>query len=266
MTLATIFKNNVTIEGNVDAAATILFSNGFGTDKTSWDIVKQAFKDDYRLVLYDNVGGGNADPKAYSPIKYNSLTTYADDLLTIAEELNLKDAIMVAHSVSSMISLLASVKAPQYFSKLVFIGASPRYLDDESYKGGFNQPALDAMYENMTNNYYAWVSGFSAAAMNNPDQPALEESFAKTLAAIRPDIALSIAKVIFQSDIRNDLSKLQKQTLLIQSEDDIAVPAAVAAFLNRNIINSKLININAKGHFPHISAPQEVVLAIKAFI
>lgn len=266
MNSATLVKNNVTVEGNINAATTLIFAHGFGTDKTAWNKVKEVFAADYRMVLYDNAGGGNADPAAYSPIKYNTLTTYADDLIAIAAELDLQDAVVIAHSVSSMIALLAAVKKPQYFSKMVFIGASPRYLDDANYTGGFNQPALDSMYENMTNNYYAWVSGFSAAVMSNPEQPELGESFAKTLAVIRPDIALGVAKVIFESDIRSELGKLEKQTLLIQSQEDIAVPAAVAVYLNEHITGSVLKQVNAKGHFPHISAPDEIISAIKAFI
>lgn len=266
MTADFLIKNNVTVEGNADAVTTIIFAHGFGTDKNSWDSVKEAFEADYRLVLFDNVGGGNSDPDAYSPIKYNTLHTYADDLLAIAEELDLTDAIVIAHSVSSMIALLAAVKKPQYFSKMVLIGASPRYLDDEGYTGGFNQPVLNDMFENMKNNYYAWVSGFSAAAMGNPDKPELGEAFASTLSVIRPDIALAVSKVIFESDMRNELGKLQKQTLLIQSHEDIAVPEAVAIYLNKNIPGSKLTYVNATGHFPHISAPQEIISAVKAFI
>lgn len=266
MISAPVIKNNVTVEGNIDADATIIFAHGFGTDQTAWNTVKRAFQKDYKLVLYDNVGAGNADLNAYSPIKYNTLHTYADDLTDITEELSLNGAIVVAHSVSSMIALLAAVKNPQYFSKLILIGASPRYLDDGQYTGGFNQAVLDSMYESMTNNYYAWVSGFSAAAMGNPDQPELGEGFAKTLSAIRPDIALGVAKVIFQSDIRSELSKLQKETLLIQSQEDIAVPESVAVYLNEHIQGSILKQVNAKGHFPHISAPEEIISAIKAFI
>ncbi|MDP9081716.1 MAG: alpha/beta hydrolase [Bacteroidota bacterium] len=261
-------KNNITIEGNKDAPQTIVFAHGFGTDQTAWTNVKQAFKDDYRLVLYDNVGGGKADPAAYSPIKYNNLNTYADDLVAIATELDLRDAIVVAHSVSSMITLLASIKAPQYFSKLVFIGASPRYLNDEAlnYVGGFTKPVLDGMYTAMTTNYYAWVSGFSSAAMGEQENPIYREQFAETLSVIRPDIALSVAKVIFESDVRKELNKLNKETLLIQAHDDIAVPAEVAEYLNKNISNSSLTYVDANGHFPHISAPNEVITAIKAFI
>jgi len=260
-------KNNVSIKGNIGADETLIFAHGFGTDQTAWDEVKKAFADDYRLILYDNVGAGKSDPNAYSTIKYNTLHTYADDLLAIIADLKLQNVKVIAHSVSSMITLLAAIKEPSYFTKLVFVGASPRYINDsEGYVGGFTQPALENMYETMTTNYYAWVSGFSSAAMGNPDQPELGAAFARTLGAIRPDIALAVAKVIFESDLRNELSKLRKPVLLIQAHDDIAVPKEVAEYLNENIQHSKLTYVNAKGHFPHISAPKEVIAAIKAYL
>jgi len=268
MTTATLRKNNVSIEGNLESNETLIFAHGFGTDQTAWDEVKQAFQDDYRLVLYDNVGGGKSDPNAYSQKKYNTIHSYADDLLAIIAALELEDVTVIAHSVSSMITLLAAIREPQHFKKLVFVGASPRYLNDEQagYTGGFTQPALDNMYEAMTNNYYAWVSGFSSAAMGNPEHPELGESFARTLREIRPDIALAVSKVIFESDLREELHKLQKPTLLVQANDDIAVPQEVALYLQQHIEGSKLIQVNATGHFPHISAPQEVISSIKSFI
>jgi sigma-B regulation protein RsbQ len=261
-------KNNVNIEGNLQSTKTLVFAHGFGTDQTAWSWVKDAFKDDYSMVLYDNVGAGNADPDAYSPIKYTRLSSYADDMLDILADLELSNATIVAHSVGSMITLLAANKAPQFFNKMVFVGASPRYVNDESvnYTGGFTQAALDSMYEAMTDNYYSWVNGFSSYAMGNPGNPELGEHFAYTLSAIRPDIALAVAKVIFESDLRGELGKLDKEVLLLQSRDDIAVPGIVANYLHEHIKHSKLKFLNATGHFPHISAPSEVIAAIKAFL
>ncbi|SDD73186.1 sigma-B regulation protein RsbQ [Mucilaginibacter pineti] len=261
-------KNNVVIEGNLDATKTLVFAHGFGTDQTAWNWVKEFFEDDYRLVLFDNVGAGNADPDAYNSIKYNNLKTYANDLLDILADLELWNATIIAHSVSCMITLLAASKAPEHFSKMVFLNASARYLNDDSanYIGGFTQDALNGMYNAMASNYYAWASGFSVVAMGNTDRPQLGEQFAYTLSAVRPDVALSAAKIIFESDVRNELDKLDKQVLLLQSSEDIAVPTAATAYLHQHIKGSKLQYLRATGHFPHISAPAEVAAAIKSFI
>jgi sigma-B regulation protein RsbQ len=264
--LTALKKNNVAIKGNTNAKTTMIFAHGFGTDQTSWNHVSDAFKNDYRIVLYDNVGGGNSAPEAFSPNKYDTLDTYAQDLIDICDELSINDAIMVGHSVSGMVSMLAAIKKPELFSKMVMVSASPRYLNDDGYVGGFNQSDLDGLYQAMATNYFAWVSGFAPAAMDNHDRPQLAENFANSLSAIRPDIAQSVARVIFQSDYRNEVPKLNKETLLLQTKHDIAVPMDVAQFLNGNIKNSKLNVVEATGHFPHISAPGEIITSVQNFL
>ncbi|MES2766867.1 MAG: alpha/beta hydrolase [Bacteroidota bacterium] len=259
-------RNNVTVIGNDPSKETIIFAHGFGSDQSAWQPQVEAFKNDYNIVLFDMVGAGNSDFSAYSPHRYSTLHTYADDMIEIVHELNLDKPILVSHSVSGMISLLAAVREPGIFKKIVFIGASPRYLNDKDYTGGFEQTDLDGLFNAMSVNYHAWAAGFSAMAMGNPERPELGEEFARTLSAIRPDVAQAVARVIFQSDHRNDLSKLKAETLIIQSSEDIAVPMEVGAYLHKYISNSKLMNIKARGHFPHMSEPDEVIGVLRTFI
>lgn len=259
-------KNNTTVVGNVNASQTIVFAHGFGTDQSAWNQVAPSFESDYRVILYDNVGGGDTPEEAFNPNRYSSLEAYASDLIDICRYYKVENGILVAHSVSAMIGILASNREPSIFSKLVLVGGSPRYLNDTDYIGGFDQHELDALYDTMANNYFAWISGFSAMAMGNPDRPTLAEKFCFTLSKIRPDIAQSVVKVIFQSDYRSQLEYVTKPTLIIQAHEDLAVPMAVAEYLNRHIRNSELAVVDATGHFPHISAPDEVTKAIKSFI
>lgn len=216
-------KNNVTVLNPDSKEETMIFAHGFGTDQNAWQQVIKPFEKEHRVVLYDNVGAGNADPSAFSLNRYDTLESYAEDLIDICDALNVKHAIMIGHSVSGMISLLAAIKRPDLFSKMILIGASPRYLNDRDYVGGFDQSSLNSLYQAMENNYYAWVSGFSVAVMDNPERPQLAESFGASLGAIRPDIAQSVARVIFQSDHRDSLSKLDNKVLLLQTRQDMAV-------------------------------------------
>ena len=255
-----IKRNNVNIVGN--GSPTIIFAHGFGSDQTAWRHQVAAFASDFRIVLFDHVGGGKSDISAYSPRRYSSLYSYAEDLLDLCSELKLSKCILVGHSVSGMVSLLAALAEPDCFSQLFFVDASPRYLNDEEYYGGFEQQDLDTFYEAMSSNYYAWASGFAPIVMGNPDQPELSIEFAKTLSAIRPDIAQAVARVIYQSDHRKDLPQLQVPTVVLQASDDVAVPMQVGQYLADHIPYSKLININATGHLPHLSAPDVVTNAI----
>ncbi len=261
-------RNNVNIVGNPDAAETIVFGHGFGTDQTGFAEVVKHFSDNYRIVLYDNVGGGKSEIEAFSPQRYQSLDGYVRDLIEIFEELHLREVIYVGHSVNGMVGLLTSIQHPEFFKKLILLGASPHYLNEptDNYVGGFNPEDLQGLYEAMSSNYYAWASGFSKMVMGHADRPQLAERFAGTLSEIRPDIAQFVAKAIFSSDHRNDLAKATVPILVIQTSHDIAVPEVVGQYLHEHIKNSKFIRVNAEGHFPHMSAPTEVAEAILSYI
>jgi sigma-B regulation protein RsbQ len=239
---------------------TIIFAHGFGSDQTAWRHQVAVFKSLYRIVLFDHVGAGQSDMATYSPRRYSSLYSYAEDLLELCAELKLSDAILVGHSVSGMVSLLAALVDPSRFCQLIFVGASPRYLNDRAtnYIGGFEQSDLDALYASMSSNYYAWVNGFAPLVMGNPERPELAREFINTLSAIRPDIAQAVARVIFQSDHRAELPRLKVPTVILQSSNDIAVPPEVGKYMADKIPDAKLILINAHGHLPHLSAPDVV--------
>lgn len=253
-----IHRNNVHLTGQGDQ--TIVFAHGFGSDQSAWRHQVAAFAPSYRIVLFDHVGAGQSDMAAYSPLRYGTLSSYAEDLLELCTELKLSQVILVGHSVSGMASLLAALIAPSHFKQLIFLGASPRYLNEAAtgYVGGFEQADLDELYAAMSSNYYAWASGFAPLAMANLERPELAKEFARTLSAIRPDIAQAVARVVFQSDYRAELPKLRVPTVILQSNDDIAVPLCVGQYMADKIPQSRLININAKGHLPHLSAPDEV--------
>lgn len=260
MATSILQRNNVNICGK--GSQTLILAHGFGSDQNAWRHQVEAFESNYRIVLFDHVGAGKSDFTAYSPRRYSSLYTYAEDLLDLCFELKLTNCILVGHSVSGMISLLAALVEPQCFSKLIFVGASPRYLNDDGYFGGFEQSDLDALYAAMASNYYAWASGFAPLIMGNAEQPELAIEFANTLKAIRPDIAQAVARVIFQSDHRAELPRLKVPTLILQSSDDFAVPLAVGQYMVEKIPKSQLMNIAATGHLPHLSAPKAVTSAI----
>ncbi|MBD2101909.1 alpha/beta fold hydrolase [Leptolyngbya sp. FACHB-261] len=260
MATSVLRRNNVQLLGQGEQ--TIVFAHGFGSDQTAWRHQVAAFKDRYRIVLFDHVGAGKSDFAAYSPRRYSSLYSYAEDLLDLCAELKLRQCTLVGHSVSGMVSLLAALIEPQYFKLLIFISASPRYLNDVGYIGGFEQADLDSLYAAMSANYHAWASGFAPIAMGNPERPELATEFANTLAAIRPDIAQAVARVIFQSDHRAELPRLKIPTVILQASNDIAVPNEVGKYLAAHIPQSQLVPIDAKGHLPHLSAPDVVTQAV----
>jgi sigma-B regulation protein RsbQ len=94
--------------------------------------------------------------------------------------------------VSAIIGILASLKAPELFSKLILVGPSPRYIDDEDYVGGFGAAQIEELLDFLGENPMAWSQAMAPAIMGNPDRPELGEeltaSFCRTDPAIRGSV------------------------------------------------------------------------------
>lgn len=252
----------------MNATETMVFVHGFGTDQTAWSDVVAAFHDDYRIVLLDNAGCGGSDLQAFEQhqSRYVTLRGYAADVVEVGAELGLNDAILVGHSVGGMIATLACIERPAMFSRLVLLGASPRYLNDANYHGGFTEDMLGAIHMEMYRNYSGWTQSFAQESMGNPAKPHLEAYYAKHLDSIPFDRAASILITILRSDHRKDLINVSVPTLIIQSREDFAIPLGVAQYLHDHIAGSRLSIIDASGHLPHVSAPDEVVSTMKVFL
>ena len=231
-----------------------------------WRFVEPAFADRFRTVQFDHVGAGESDLSAYDSAKYSTLDGYADDVLEIGRELGLTGAVFVGHSVSAMIGVLASLKAPELFESLVLIGPSPRYIDDGDYVGGFTAGQIDELLDFLADNYMGWSRAMAPVIMGNADRPALGEELTNSFCRTDPDIAKAFARTTFMSDNRADLSKVTARTLILQCSEDVIAPQAVGEYVHRQIGGSTLVCMRATGHCPNLSAPEETIAAIRAFV
>lgn len=257
-------RNNVNVRGTGKRA--MMFAHGFGCDQNMWRFVAPAFEADFRTVLFDHVGAGNSDLAAYDGARYSSLAGYADDVVEIGRELGLKDAVFVGHSVSSMIGILAAEKAPGMFGKLVLVGPSARYIDDDGYAGGFSAKQIEELLDFLEANHMGWSAQMAPAIMGNPERPELGQELTNSFCRTDPEIAKAFARVTFTSDNREDLVRVTIPTLILQCSDDIIASEKVGEFVNRAIPGSRMIQLQATGHCPNLSAPEEVISAMRTFV
>lgn len=262
--LSVLARNNVKTFGSGQTA--IVFAHGFGCDQNMWRFVAPAFAADHRIVLFDHVGAGGSDWSAFLPEKYASMTGYADDVIEIVRELDLRNAIFVGHSVSAMIGVLAANKAPGLFSRLVLVGPSPCYIDQGSYIGGFTREQLEELLESLDTNYLGWSRAMAPVIMGNPERSELGEELANSFCRTDPEIAKAFARTTFLSDTREELQDCMAPTLILQCSQDVIAPQVVGEFVHSRMPNSKLVLMKATGHCPNLSAPAETIAAIKAFL
>ncbi|NYD50687.1 sigma-B regulation protein RsbQ [Actinomadura luteofluorescens] len=263
--MSALTRNNVQDLGR-RSGQPMVFAHGFGCDQTMWRLTAPAFEADHRVILFDHVGMGDSDLAAYSAGRYGSLDAYAEDVLDIVHELDLHEVIFVGHSVSAMIGVLAANREPDRFARLVLVGPSPRYVDDGDYVGGFSGADIGELLESLESNYLGWSSRMAPMIMGNPERPELGRELTNAFCRTDPDIMLQFARVTFLSDNRADLPGLSVPTLLLQCSQDIIAPEAVGDYVHRAIPGSELVRLRATGHCPNLSAPEETIAAIKAFL
>ena len=244
----------------------MVFAHGFGCDQNMWRFVAPAFEDEYRVVLFDHVGAGGSDHSAYTRAKYGSLDGYAEDVLEICRELELRDIVFVGHSVSAMIGVLAAQREPERFAKLVLVGPSPRYIDDDGYVGGFTREDIEGLLESLDSNYLGWSAAYAPAIMGAAQPAELQEELTNSFCRTDPEIARHFARVTFLSDNRDDLETVSTPTLVLQCADDVIAPASVGDYVQGRIPGSTLVRLQATGHCPNLSAPEETIAAIRDFL
>jgi sigma-B regulation protein RsbQ len=256
----------VTVSGIPDGRP-IVFVHGFGCDQAMWRFVAPDFEVDHRVVLLDHVGAGRSDLTAYDPEKYGSLHGYASDIVEICRELDLRDVVLVGHSVSAMIGVLALQEAPELFGALVMIGPNPRYIDDGDYAGGFSRADIAGLLDSLDSNHLGWSAQMAPVIMgNHPDNPELAEELTNSFCRTDPDIARQFARVTFLSDNRADLATVAVPTLVLQCSEDVIAPAVVGRYVHQAVPGSRFTQLAAVGHVPHLSAPRETTAAIRDFL
>jgi sigma-B regulation protein RsbQ len=245
----------------------MMFAHGFGCDQNMWRFVAPEFENEYKVILFDYVGSGRSEAGSFSPDRYQDLSGYARDVIEICDALDVTDVIFVGHSVSSVIGMLASIERPELFSQLIMIGPSPRYINEPpDYFGGFERADIEGLLDLMDKNYLGWASFLAPVIMKNQDRPELTGELETSFCSTDPTMARRFAEATFFGDNRSDLRDVSVPSLIMQCSDDAIAPLAVGDYLHRNLPQSTLRVLNATGHCPHMSHPDETIAAIREYL
>lgn len=262
--MSALVRHNVRISGT--DGPPLVFAHGYGCDQQVWRHVAPAFEHDHRIVLFDHVGAGGSDASAFDRRRYASLEAYARDVIDICREARLEDVVLVGHSISAMIGVVAARLAPELFSRLVLVAPNPCYLRDGDYDGGFSREDIEGLLETLDSNFFSWARMMAPVIMNSPEQPELAEELTNRFCAMDLRIARHFARITFLSDCRHELPQVRQECLVLQCQDDALAPLHVGQYLRAQLPRAQLAVMNATGHCPHLSAPEETVALMRRFL
>ncbi|KAK9664640.1 hypothetical protein RND81_14G057700 [Saponaria officinalis] len=247
---------NGKVYGNLSSDQTLVLAAGYGTTQSAWQylIPLFAYYFNFKMVVFDFAFSPDVCPNMYDPKKYSNYSAYADDLVSVLDELKLEKVIYFGHSMAAMVGCIASVRRPQLFEHLLLLSPSPRYINDHNYVGGFTRNQIETLFKQMSQNYTSWAHSFAVQSIALNDRNAIS-FFENSLLRMDPDISLDAAKTVFLSDWRWILPKVFTPTTIIKSKIDPAVPQKVAYYMMEHLGGyTKLKILDTQGHFPQLSA------------
>jgi non-heme chloroperoxidase len=225
----------------------VVFSHG-------WPLTADAFEDQmfflasrgYRCIAHDRRGHGRSG----QPWNGNDMDTYADDLATLVETLNLKNAVHVGHSTGGgEVARYIGRYGTKRVAKAVLIGAvTPLMLKTAANPGGLPMEVFDGIragvladrsqfFKDLTLPFYGY---------NRPGAKISEgvrESFwLQGMMAGFPACYFCV-KAFSETDLTEDLKKIDVPTLIMHGDDDQIVPIADSALLSAKIIKNATLKV-----------------------
>jgi len=246
-------KHALTVTGEGNA---IVLGNGFGARQACWGALLPMLEAGHRVVRFDWA----VDAQHFDTTRYSALDGYVDDLLAIVRAGAQEPCTLIGHSMSSMISMLAAKREPGLFRHIVMIAPAPCFIRDAGYDAGFTQSEIDALLEAISDDYLAWTAAFAPIAVGAHAEAI--DDFREELRALRPDIALTMAQLLFSMDLRPELADYRTPTTIIQPTADPVVPVAVGQYLAAQWPQAELVVIDSAGHLPHVTAPDKVAAVL----
>ncbi len=225
----------------------VVFSHG-------WPLSSDAFEDQmlflasrgYRCIAHDRRGHGRSG----QPSDGNEMNTYADDLATLVEKLDLKDAIHVGHSTGGgEVARYIGRHGTERVAKAVLIGAvPPLMLKTPANPGGLPIEVFDGLRAKVLSDRAQFFRDLSAPfyGANRPGakvSQGLRDSFWLQGMVCGHKAAFECIKAFSETDFTEDLKKFDVPTLILHGDDDQIVPIGAAAMLSSKIVRGATLKV-----------------------
>ncbi len=257
-------QHNLQFSG--EGEVTLLFVHGLGCDQAMWRFVAPQFESRARVIRMDLMGFGASLQSAWNAERYAGLDGHARDVAAVAEEFGNGRCVVVGHSVSTMIGLLADAYAPGAITAHAMISPSPCYLNDGAYRGGFEREVLDQTLALIEADAQAWTQAMMPLLLAPDANDPLSNELTNAFCRARPEALARLARATFLGDLRSRLAALAKPVLVVQCDEDMIAPRSVGDFMAQALPDCTLRVIRNPGHCPHLTRPLACIDALEGFL
>jgi len=225
----------------------IVFSHGWPLSADAWDEQLLHFASNgFRAIAHDRRGHGRSS----QPWSGNDMDTYADDLAALIDKLELRDVVLVGHSTGGgEVTRYLGRHGTRRVAKAVIVSAIPPVMvRSEKNPGGLPMSVFDDIRKGVATNRSQFYRDLSAPffGANRPgaDVPqGLRDAFWLQSMQAGLRAAHECVKVFSETDLTEDLKKIDVPLLIVHGDDDQIVPIANSALLSAKIVKGAVLKI-----------------------
>jgi non-heme chloroperoxidase len=204
------------------AGAPILFLNSLGCTSRMWDYQIAAFADaGFRCIGFDRRGHGRSD----QPAGGYDFDTFADDVATLVDHLDLTDLTLIAHSMAGGETVrYLTRRGSQRVARLILLApTTPMLLKTPDNPNGLPIEAFEALWAGWRSDYPKWVDDNLAPFFIPETSPAMMRWGATLLQTSLP-ITLACARAMVEADFRAEMRGIDVPTLIVHGDRDRSMP------------------------------------------
>ena len=225
-----------------------IFIHGSGGDHSAWSHQYATLHKQYNVVAIDLSGHGSSEGNGKSDI--GSYCIWVKKLLDI---LQLKNIILVGHSLGAAISLQFAINYPQLIQGIVTVG------------GGMKMPVNPSIFEFLKTNPVESIELICKFSVAKENREKFMAPLIKSLAQTRIDVLQGDLSACDKFDVSQEMSNIYLKALIICGTEDKMTPPEFSRQISENISGAKLCLIEGAGHMVMMERPKEFNEALNSF-
>ena len=239
----------------------LVLLHGWGMHSGVWQPLVKRLSKDYMLYLVDLPGMGNS-----RPIEPYHLYNLADEVAEIIPGV----CDVIGWSLGGLVAQSIAVNQPDRIRRLVLVGSTPCFVNKEGWDLGVDSANFNAFADAVNSDYKNTIMQFlTLQCMKANDARTTIKELRKSFELKPTPTQTTLTRalhILTESDLRNDIAKIRKPTLLIHGDRDTLAPVQAAHWMMQQLPMGFLRVMSGAAHAPFLSHSDAFIDALNQFL
>ena len=239
----------------------LVLIHGWGMHSGIWEPIIDKFSNEYTLHLVDIPGMGKSH--IIDPYDLNHLVEVISESLPTSFDI-------LGWSLGSLITLKMSLMYPEKIHRMVLVGGTPCFINQIDWIHGVDIRDFNDFANKLFKNYKSTMINFyTLQLMHSKNSKLLIKKLKQIDEAENPPDVKSLQlglDILLKNDLRDDINKIDHQTLLIVGDMDRLTPKSASMWLESHMKKGQLKVIEGASHIPFLSHPDEFFRHLDRFL